>query len=304
MSFKPSQLEELVAWCSTFQELADIRKDARRNFFGEDDPHPVRYWPGAADATAKQRRFMGWFMFHFALPDGRSPAEFAAERLYKGQDLEGVLKAVRGHRYVLAVITSAIPGQGLFLELEDERFEVQSKALSRMFSRGTALVIHLVPSRPGLWLPGPGWMEWPTVLGPNIRKALKRVQPDPISVERLLQMRSTGVTGPAPGEHPKDATLEQAVARMTEAAEAKGKTALVMSVEEWRALVLKHLNNSDMAAFSQEVIRRVGNVESIEELNRFLSLATNIWNATPQPDRGGRTAYELLEEEKRGWELR
>jgi hypothetical protein len=31
----------------------------------------------------------------------------------------------------------------------------------------------------------------------------------------------------------------------------------------------------------------------LDELNEWLALATEIWNNTPQPDRGYRTAYEI-----------
>ena len=83
---------------------------------------------------------------------------------------------------------------------------------------------------------------------------------------------------------------------MTEVAGTAGCTGLVMSVEEWKELVVSHLRNPDITAFSQEVFQRVGDVKDLEELNRWMGLAMNIWNATPQPDRGGRTAYELSSE--------
>jgi len=45
------------------------------------------------------------------------------------------------------------------------------------------------------------------------------------------------------------------------------------------------------------VTKRVGDVPSLDELNRWMALAMNIWNTTPQPDRGGRTAQELSSED-------
>jgi hypothetical protein len=42
------------------------------------------------------------------------------------------------------------------------------------------------------------------------------------------------------------------------------------------------------------VIGRIGAAGSMEDLNHLLGLANNIWNATPQPDRGGKTANELI----------
>jgi hypothetical protein len=296
MTFNPNQLENMTSWCAACPELAEAREDASRTFLGEDDPRPVRYWEGAGEFTSKQRRFLGWFMFGFSLDDGRRPAEVAAEKLYAGRAQADALQAAQGARYVMAVVRSIIPGRGLLLEIEDERLEVRSRHLSRLLTRGSTLVSYLVPSRPGLWIPGPGWMEWPIRIGPNMRRGLKELQPDPISIERLLQMRSDDFEKSRDMEHPKDETLEQAVARMSAAARAEGRTGLILSPEEWRELVLKHLNDSDMNAFAQEIFNRVGDVKDVEGLNRWLALATNIWNTTPQPDRGGRTAREMSRE--------
>jgi hypothetical protein len=43
-------------------------------------------------------------------------------------------------------------------------------------------------------------------------------------------------------------------------------------------------------------MKLAGKVSSIDEANQWLGLATNIWNNTPQPDRGGRTAPEMMTE--------
>jgi len=48
--------------------------------------------------------------------------------------------------------------------------------------------------------------------------------------------------------------------------------------------------------FGQEVFEIVGSVDDIDELTVWLGLAMNIWNNTPQPDRGGKSARELKEE--------
>lgn len=37
----------------------------------------------------------------------------------------------------------------------------------------------------------------------------------------------------------------------------------------------------------------VGTVNSIDELNKWLGLAMNIWNNTPQPDRSGKSPFEI-----------
>lgn len=54
------------------------------------------------------------------------------------------------------------------------------------------------------------------------------------------------------------------------------------------------MGNADVTAFTQEIVERVGDTASVEDLDRWLQLAMNIWNTTPQPDRGGKSAYELL----------
>jgi len=92
---------------------------------------------------------------------------------------------------------------------------------------------------------------------------------------------------------PQDSTLEEAVARFTSAATEAGRPGLVMSVDDWRALVLRHMADTDPNAYFQDVLARVGPASSLDDLNVWLALANNVWNATPQPDRGGRTAAEL-----------
>jgi hypothetical protein len=66
-----------------------------------------------------------------------------------------------------------------------------------------------------------------------------------------------------------------------------------MSVEEWRALVGTFLYQRALSAFGKEVIKRAGSAGNIDDMNRWLGFASAIWNATPQRDRGGRTAYDL-----------
>ena len=60
-------------------------------------------------------------------------------------------------------------------------------------------------------------------------------------------------------------------------------------------MVLSHMKSSQINDFSKEIVNRLGNVDSIEELNKWLGLAMNIWNNTPQPDRGGRSPNEIIE---------
>lgn len=295
MAFSASQLEDIADWCAASRELAPFRALARREFFGEDDPRPVKYWPGAGDPISRERRFVGWFMFDFHLPKGRSPAQLAATDLLRGDELADALDALGRTRFVLAIVVTSDGRRSTMLELEDERFEVRSTTWAQVMTRGSTVVSHLVPVRQRFWLPAPGWLEWPIGIGPNMRRELKNFQPDAIQVERLFQQRTSDASNTAPPAPPppRDATLPDAVARMTAAANAAGRAELVMDVETWRDLVLHHMSGSDPNAFFHDIVGRLGNLGDIDELNQWLSLANNIWNATPQPDRGGRTPYEL-----------
>ncbi len=194
---------------------------------------------------------------------------------------------------MLAIVTSVLPGRSVLLELEEERFEIRDRRWSRSLTAHSAVSAHLVPTGcPGQWLPGPGWLEWPLRIGPHMREDLRKFQVDPLGLERLLQSRaSVEERRPMP---PQDATLEEAVARMSNAARAAGLPRLIMSARDWEALVVKHMGGgSDFTAFTQEIVDRVGTADSVDDLDRWLQRAMNIWNTTPQPDRGGKSAYEL-----------
>ena len=80
---------------------------------------------------------------------------------------------------------------------------------------------------------------------------------------------------------------------MTAAAKTAGRLGLMRSEAEWEALVLRHLDDADITAFAREVIALVGEVEDVLELNQWMAFAQNIWNTTPQPDRGGLSADQL-----------
>jgi hypothetical protein len=294
MAFTAGQLEEITAWCADSRDLASHRGVARSQFFGEEDDRPVSYWEGAGGQTSRQRRFLGWFMFDFRLSDDRRPAQVAVELLYSGADLVEALDAVRRTRFVLAIVRSTDAKRNVFLELEDERFEVRNATWAQMLSRGSTVVAHLMPVRNRYWLAGPGWLEWPIGIGPNMRHDLKKFQPNPIEIERLMQGRvSDGGQEKLREMPPQDATLEAAVARLTTAATEAGRPELVLSVEEWRALVLRHMADTDPNNYFSEIMGRMGSASSVENLNLWLGLVNNIWNATPQPDRGGKTASEL-----------
>lgn len=299
MGFTATRLEHMASWCLNCRDLASVRSDAWRQFFGEDDDGGVKYPAGVGDHTSRQRRFLGWFLLSFRVADGRQPAQVAAAALYHGADLADAIEAVRRARYVLAIVTTTDARRSSFLELEDERFEVRSATWAQEIPRGSAVVAHLVPVRQRFWLPGPGWLEWPALIGPNMRRELKKLQPEPIQIERVLQGRSSRTETNASQDQPQDATLADAVARMSASAQAAGRTGLVLPLEDWQALVLGNLSSSDPNAFFGEVIGRAGAMASIDELNRWLGLANNIWNATPQPDRGGKTANELMQQWRR-----
>jgi hypothetical protein len=295
MALTPTQLEELVKWCATSEELRVARDEARETFFGKDEPSPTHYWPGTGDPTSRSRRFLGWFMLDARLADGIQPAEVAAQQLYEGEALAQARAAIRGARFVTAVITGILLGRGALLEVETEHFDVRSRAWAQVMQRGRTIMAHLLPVRDDVWLPGPGWLEWPIALGPGIRRELSTLfQPTPIEVERLLQGRATS-RDERVSIKAEDATLPEAVARMTSAAEAEGRGGLVLSVAAWEAIVLRYLHDADTTAFFKDVIERAGPGVDTADLSRWLELASNIWNTTPQPDRGGKTARQLSE---------
>ncbi len=53
----------------------------------------------------------------------------------------------------------------------------------------------------------------------------------------------------------------------------------------------------DFSRFNEDVVKWVGEVPSLNDLNKWLVTVMNIWNATPQPDRDSKTAYELPRKE-------
>lgn len=292
MAFNQQMIEEIGAWCLNSMELASDRRQARRIFFGDDDRRPINYWGGTGEQVSRERRFLGWFMFDFALPNDEKPAAVAVKRLHTGRPQFELLRAVSQTRFVFAVVASVVQ-RSVYLELEDESFEVRNPVLAANVSRHQAIVAHVLPERYGYWLVGPGWFIWPMSLGPGIRSSLKQFQLDPIRVERFLQGRSESEKSHPRREAPQDKTLEEAVSRMTTWATLKGHTGLAMSADEWRSLVIKYMGKSQSTGFASEILDKLRQASSEEELQEALDLATNIWNNTPQPDRGGRTPNQL-----------
>jgi hypothetical protein len=290
-------MELLAQWCAISEEMADIRAKARSEFFGYDEPGTIQYMEGSGDIKSRERRFLGWWFLNGRLADGRRPAELAAAALLKGDDLTPALKSIRGVRYVIAVVTMVAPGKGIFLEIEDEEFEVVDRYLSLVFSKDEVICAHVLPIGRNRWVAGPGWLSWPTQFGPGIRANLKKFQMGPIEVEKFLQQRDREKHKVELG--PLDKTLKEAVARMTEAAKAEGKSQLILSEEEWSGKVLAIMKTDDFNAFNKEIVKRLGKVSSVDEINKWLGIAVNIWNNTPQPDRGNKSAIEIRDEFER-----
>jgi hypothetical protein len=253
---------------------------------------PADYIADLDEPRGRERRFLGWFLFDFTLPDGQCPAELAARTLLKGRDLGQVLEAVRNTRYVIANVVSVLPGQGLRLDSGDEEFELSTPVETRARAGESTFVGYVVPVSPGRYIPGPGWTIMAVALGSGIMAFLKEHRPGAIETERFLQQRMPGGDVDLP-EPPQDDTFEAAVSRMTRAARETGQDGLVMSQAQWKQLVMQYLPARDVGGFVQEVAGRMRPFDSLEEANRWLHLATNIWNNTPQPDRGGRSASDL-----------
>jgi hypothetical protein len=296
MPLTNSVVEQIAAWCATTDELADIRSKARSEYFGYDEPGEVHYMEGASNVTSRERRFLGWFSLTFKLPDGRSPAELAATAMLSGNELTSAIDSIKGSRCVLAMVAMVNPGRGLILRLEDEEFTVDNRQLSRIFNRDDAIYTHIIPAGRRGWLVGPGWLQWPIGIMPGMQAMLKKFQLSPIELERFLQQRKDPSEDRPKVKLPQDSSLKAAVDRMTEVAKAGDRENLIMTPAQWKKLVLSHMKSSQINDFSKEIVNRVGNVNSVDEINKWLGLAMNIWNNTPQPDRGGKSPFEISRE--------
>jgi len=296
MALTASVVEQIAAWCATSEELADIRSKARSEYFGYDEPGEIHYMEGAGDVTSRERRFLGWFMLTFKMPDGWSPAELAAAAILSGSELASVIDSLKGSRQVLAMVAMVNPGRGLTLRLEDEEFTIENRQLSHLFNRDDAIYAHIIPVGRRGWLVGPGWLSWPIGIRPGMQSMLKKFQLSPIELERFLQQRKDPSKDRPKTELPRDSSFKAAVARMTEAAKAEGRQSLIMTPTQWKKLVIPYITSSQINEFIQEIINLVGVVESIEAANKWIGLAMNIWNNTPQPDRGGKSPFEISQE--------
>lgn len=197
---------------------------------------------------------------------------------------------------MLAMVAMVNPGRGLIMRLEDEEFTIDNRQLSRLVNRDDALYAHIIPAGRRGWLVGPGWLQWPIGIMPGMQAMLKKFQLSPIELERFLQQRKDPAEDHPKAELPRDSSLKSAVTRMTKEAKAEGRTNLVMTMAQWKKLVLTHMKSSQINDFSNDIVKRVGKVNSIDELNKWLGLAMNIWNNTPQSDRGGKSPFEISRE--------
>lgn len=296
MALTTSLVEQIASWCTNNDAIADVRAKARSEYFGYDEPGEIRYMEGAGDITSRERRFLGWFMLTFKMPNGQSPAELAAAVILSGNELASVTGSLKGARHVLAMVAMVNPGRGLILRLEDEEFTIENRQLSRIFKRDDAICAHILPVRRRGWLVGPGWLSWPIGIRPGMQAMLKKFQLSPIELERFLQQRKDPSKDRPKGEQPRDSSLKDAVARMTKAAKAEGRQTLIMTQTQWKKLVIPYITSSQINEFIKEIVKRVGAVESVEAANKWIGLAMNIWNNTPQPDRGGKSPFEISRE--------
>jgi len=298
MPLTANTVEQIAGWCLQSEIIAGERSKARGEFFGYDEPGVIKYLEEVEELNTRERRFLGWFCFTFRLPDGKYPAELAADSIFSGAELKSALKSIQGVRFVMAVVTMVAPGKGAYLNLEDEEFEVDSRYLSQNIEKDDVLCAHILPVARNRWVIGPGWLTWPTRFGPGIRSRLKQFQLDPIALERFLQQRSPGIgiEDKPKIDYPQDKNLEAAISRMTEAARAAGKDRLVLSTEEWKKTVLNYMKIEEFIKFSEDIVKRAGKVTSLDELNRWVALGTNIWNNVPQPNRGNRSPNEIAAE--------
>jgi len=293
MALTAGVVEQIASWCATSEELGDLRSKARSEYFGYDEPGEIKYMKGVGDVPSRERRFLAWFALTFRMPDGRSPAELAAATILRDSELASSIDSLKRARHMLAMVAMVIPGRGLILRLEDEEFTVENRQLSRLFNRDDAIYAHLIPAGRRGWLVGPGWLSWPIGIRPGMQAMLKKFQLSPIELERFLQQRRDHSKDRPKVEQPRDSSLKTAVAKMTKAAKAEDRQGLVMTQAQWKKLVTPYITSSRINEFIQEIIKRVGEIESVEAANKWIGLAMNIWNNTPQPDRGGRSPYEI-----------
>lgn len=296
MVIRFSDLEKLGVWCANSEEMADDIGLAAPIFFEGADEGLTEYAEKAGEHSSVERRFFGWFMFGYTLPNGKRPAEIAARSIFKRRRLDEALAAIEKAQYVVGSVTAVHPDRAVFIKVADQQqMEIRDRRLADPAIRNTTLFTWVLPARPKVWIPGPGWTVFPMTLGQGIRADMDLIQCSPIDLERLLRVKPANT---ANEDMFKVRTLAEAVDRMTKAAEVDQRPNLIKTEAEWERLVLRYLLSMAIDGFFEEIMEELGLNDDTDALNMWIALAQDIWNTTPQPDRGGKTALELMGESR------
>jgi hypothetical protein len=331
MMLDPLTLEKWIDWCSRAPELTKARNQAWRVFFDLDDPSPIEYIDISGALENRERRFLSWFCLNYSLPNDPLPIEQAIRALVLEPKRTAATELVHRSRYLLGVVKDIFPAtrnagaktsgplgspQAFFLQVNREQLGVYSTTSNASLQQGEGVILHLVPNGSGGWVAAPGWVRWPISITPALRRQLRGLRLSPLQVERYLQNRpiimvvhkntaedppsdrKCSVRGSSP--HLLSSGLEEAVQRMSEAARELDEEGLLLSAEEWKNLVLPYLIREKPSPqhYIQQLLNRVHKNADSEILNRVVDLAMDIWNHTPQPDRAGKSAYQLALENR------
>ncbi len=323
MILDPLTLEKWIDWCARTPELATARNQAWRAFFDLDDPIPIEYIDISGTLENRERRFLSWFCLNHLLPDDTLPIEQAIGALVLEPKRLAAKELVHRSRYLLGVVKDILPAarssgapQAFFLQVNREQLGVYSTTANTGLQRGEGVILHLVPNGSGGWVAAPGWVRWPISITPALHRQLRGLRFSPPQVERYLQSRpiimvvhKSGVENPQGdrkgsirGSSPRlpSTGLAEAVQRMSEAARELDEEGLVLSAGEWQDLVMPYLIREKPSPqhYIQQLLTRIHKMADSETLNRVVDLAMDIWNHTPQPDRAGKSAYQLALESK------
>jgi hypothetical protein len=134
-------------------------------------------------------------------------------------------------------------------------------------------------------------MELPFQAGPNMKRELGQLQADAVSLEKMLCGK---LDTQAPVPH-RSATLAEAVERMSRLARERGHPELNLSEETWSSMVLGYMEEMDATGFCSMIAASAAPTD-IDETQLWTDHASDVWNNTPQPERGGKSAAQLVEE--------
>ncbi|MEI6510385.1 MAG: hypothetical protein WCO14_05490 [bacterium] len=296
MTLDPLTLEKWIDWCSRASELAAARYQAWRIFFDLDDPSPIEYIDSSGTLENREKRFLSWFCLDYLLGDDTLPIEQAIRALVLEPKRVAATKLVHRARFLLGVVKDILPGasggpQAFFLQVSREQLGVYSATTDTGVQRGEGMILHLVPNGSGGWVAAPGWVRWPIAITPALRRQLQGLRLNPPQVERYLQCRNMVMAIPRKSSK----GLAEAVQRMSDVAREMGEEALVLSCEEWQEIVLPNLIREKPSPqhYIQQLLARIHKTVDADMLNRVIDLAMDIWNHTPQPDRDGKSAYQM-----------